>query len=368
MHLGRFQADCIDLAQERLARGELDRRDFLRALTLLGAAPAVVAGAAHADANEIVAVNFGGDAVMGWSKAWGEPFTKDTGIKVTVMGGEPVPGVLKAMVQSGKVTWDLTDGDMYYLPILSGRGIIQKYDYSKVDKSKVRPEFVSEYGCANHMYSYVCGYDTGKTGGRTPDGFRDFLDFKKFPGKRSLYKWLIGSLEAVLLADGVERDKLYPLDVKRAFALIRDHKDQFLLWGGGAISQQFFRDGEVTMGLIWCTRATTLDRETKGRLTWTWDQGIVSPGSSPVLVHNPAGPVVWDFVASMQIPERQVELLRLIGFGPANPAASALLTPELQRIDCAYEANYRRQIPLNTAWYAENYEKVQSDFLDLMAS
>ncbi len=368
MHAARFQADCIELAAERLARGEIDRRGFVRALALLGVAPALGLTSAHAQTKEIVLCNFGGDAVAAWSRAWGEPFTKDTGVKVTVVGGEPTPGALKAMVESGKITWDITDGDMYYLPILAKQGIIQKYDYSKVDRNKVRPEFVADYGCASYLYSYVNGYDTSKTGGRAPDGFKDFLNFKDFPGKRSLYKWLSGSLEAVLLADGVDPAKLYPLDVKRAFDLIRAHKDQFILWGGGAASQQVFRDGEVTMGLIWCTRASVLDRETKGKLSWTWDQGIIAPGVLPVLVKNPAGPIIWDFVASMQIPERQIELLKLLGNGPANPGADSLLTPELQKIDCAFEANYRRQIPINSDWYAANYDKVQDDFLDLMSS
>jgi len=369
MHAARYKADLALIAAERFSAGEIDRRTFLRALAALGAVGAVGTSEA-ADAatpSEIVLCNFGGDAVPAWGEAWGEPFTKDTGIKVTIIGGEPTPGAIKAMVESGKVTWDLADGDMYYLPILAKLGDIQKYDYTKVDRAKVRPEFVQEYGCANYLYSYVNGYDTSKTGGRVPNGFKDYLNFKDFPGKRAMYKWLAGSLEAVLLADGVAPEKLYPLDVKRAFALIRAHKDQFLLWGGGAASQQLFRDGEVTMGVLWCTRATVLDRESKGKLTWTWDQGIIAPGVPPVLKNNPAGPVVWDFIASMQKPERQIELLKLLGNGPANPAAGEMLTPDLQKIDCGYEPNFRRQIPINSDWYAENYDQVQNDFLDLMS-
>lgn len=365
----RFHADLIEMAAERLRAGEIDRRGFMRALALLGAGaalPGALAGGAEAAAAEIVMVNFGGDAVAAWSKAWGEPFTKDTGTKVTVIGGEPTPGAIKAMVESGKITWDVTDGDAYYLPILAQQNLIQPYDYTKVDKSKVRPEFVFPYGCASYLYSTVMGYDTAKTGGKVPNGFKDFLNFKDFPGKRAMYKWLLGSLEAVLLGDGVPPDQLYPIDVKRAFKLIKDHKDQFVLWGGGAASQQLFRDGEVSVGCIWSTRASVLDRQTSGKLTWTWDQGIVAPGVLPVLVKNPAGPAVFDLLASMQAPERQVELLRLLGNGPANPAAGSLLTPELQRIDCGFEPNYRRQIPVGTQWYAENYDTVQNDFLDLM--
>lgn len=369
MTASRFKADLIEMAAERFSRGEMDRRSFLTALAALGVAPvAFRASGALAAPSEIVVVNFGGDAVPAWEKAWGEPFTKDTGIKVTVIGGEPTPGAIKAMVESGTVTWDVTDGDAYYLPILGKDGLIQKYDYSKVDKSKVRPEFVYEYGCASYLYSTVCGYDTAKTGGKVPNGFKDFLNFKDFPGKRSLYKWMIGTLESVLIGSGVEPDKLYPLDTEKAFALIKEYKDEFVLWGGGAASQQLFRDGEITMGCIWSTRASVLDRDTGGKITWTWDNGVVAPGVLPVLTNNPAGPAVFDLLASMQDPARQIELLKLLGNGPANPAAGALLTPELKKIDCGYEENYARQIPVNTDWYAEHYDRIQNEFLDLMAS
>lgn len=368
MTSARFKADLALLAAERLERGEIDRRRFLAAVAALGLAPALLRSReVSAQTKEIVVVNFGGDAVPTWQQAWGDPFAAESGIKVSVIGGEPTPGAIKAQVESGSVTWDCTDGDAYYLPILAEQGLIQPYDYTKVDKAKVRPEFVFEHGCAAYMYSTVCGYDAQKTGGRVPNGYRDYLNFKDFPGKRSMYKWLIGALESVLIADGVEIDKLYPLDEARAFALIKEHKDEILLWGGGAASQQLFRDGEVVMGHIWNTRASVLDRETEGKLTWTWDHGIIAPGVLQVLVNNPAGPAVFDFIASTQAPERQIELLKLLGNGPANPAASAMLPPELRKIDCSYEPNYQRQIPINSEWYAQNYDRVQNEFLDLMA-
>lgn len=367
--LSRHAADSIELAAERVRRGEISRRSFMWAMAALGFAPiALNAKGAFAKASEIVVVNFGGDAVAAWGTAWGEPFTADTGIKVTIIGGEPTPGSIKAMVESGSVTWDCTDGDAYYLPILAKEKLIQPYDYSIVSKDKVRPEFVFEYGCATYLYSTVNGYNIEKTGGKVPNGYKDFLNFKEFPGKRALYKWLIGSLEAVLIGAGVEPDKLYPLDTEKAFAILKEHKDEFLLWGGGAASQQLFRDGEVTMGNVWSTRASVLDRDSGGKISWTWDNGIIAPGIMPVLVNNPAGHEVFNFIASTQDPKRQIKLLELLGNGPANPAAGALLTEPLRKIDCGYEPNYKRQIPVNSDWYAENYDRVQNEFLDLMAS
>lgn len=369
MTAARFKQDLGLLAAELFEAGKIDRREFLVAMGIGGAAAAVMGSSeVAAQTKEIVMVNFGGDAVAAWQKAWGDPFTADSGIKVAVTGGEPTVGAIKAQVESGKVVWDTADGDAFYIPILAKQNLIEPYDYTKVDKSKIRPEFIWEHGCASYLYSTCNGYNLDKTNNQVPNGYKEFLDFDKFPGKRALYKWLVGSLEAVLIGAGVEPSELYPLDVDKAFGLLTDHKDQFVMWGGGAASMQLFRDGEVVMGPIWSTRASVLDRETKGRMSWTWDHGIVAPGPQMVLKGNPAGGAVFDLLASMQKPERQIELLKLLGNGPANPAASAMLPPELQKIDPGYEPNYKRQIQINTDWYAENYDRVQGDFLDVMAS
>ncbi|MFX5656770.1 extracellular solute-binding protein, partial [Acinetobacter baumannii] len=69
---------------------------------------------------------------------------------------------------------------------------------------------------------------------------------------------MAGALEAALLADGVALDQLYPLDVDRALKKIAEIKDHLVLWDTGASSQQLFRDGEVTMGQLWHTRANLL--------------------------------------------------------------------------------------------------------------
>lgn len=369
MHSSRFLQDMALHAVERFEDGAIDRRSFLSALGALGLAPAVLASSqASAKTKEIVLVNFGGDAVRGWGEAWGKPFTAETGIDVAVLGGEPTPGAIKAMVESRKVIWDAVDVDAFSLDVLSKQNLIQKYDYTKVDRNKVRPEFVFDTGCASYVYSTVNGYNLDKTGGRVPNGYRDFLNFKDFPGKRGIYKWLVGTLEAVLIGSGVDPDQLYPLDVDKAFGLIQDHKDEFLLWGGGAASQQLFRDGEIVMGVIWSPRITLLDRETNGRISWSWDNGIAAPGILAVPAGNPAGPAVFDLIATLQNPDRQVALLRALGQCPANPAADAVVPPELQRMNCSYEPNYKRQIPINTAWYAEHYNRVQDDFLDLIAT
>ena len=59
------------------------------------------------------------------------------------------------------------------------------------------------------------------------------FDTKKFPGKRTFYKWSApGVIEIALLADGVPADKLYPLDLDRAFKKLDTIKSDIVWWGG----------------------------------------------------------------------------------------------------------------------------------------
>ena len=118
----------------------------------------------------------------------------------------------------------------------------------------------------------------------------DFFDVKKFPGKRSLYKWGAGMWEAALLADGVAPDKLYPLDLKRAHDKIAAFKDHVVsFWGGGAESQQVLLSGDASMALIWSTRASLLEQDSNGQIKFIWDQGLISPGAMAVIKNNPGG-------------------------------------------------------------------------------
>ena len=58
----------------------------------------------------------------------------------------------------------------------------------------------------------------GALASRARSRWADLFDTAKIPGKRTFYKWSApGVLEIALLADGVAPDKLYPLDLDRAF-------------------------------------------------------------------------------------------------------------------------------------------------------
>lgn len=368
MNRDGYLIDTLLVAMERARAGSLDRRQMLKLGAALGAA-GLLPGVATAQAKEIVFAMWGGDAEDGYRKAWGDPFTSKTGISVVMDGTGPSPGRVRAMVDAGNVTWDIIDGGVGTQASLGALGAVQEIDYSIFDREKVLPGMDYRWGATVFVYGSVLTYDSAAFDGEQPQSWADFWDVKRFPGKRVFYKYMAGALEAALLADGVPLDQLYPLDVDRALAKIEQIKDHIVLWDTGASSQQLFRDGEVTMGQLWHTRANLLGEESGGRFKYTFNQGMLQPGVMSVTKDNPAGTqVAMEFLASMQDPKSQFELFDLLGNGPANPEAVAMLSTEQNSRNPGSQENRQSMVLQNAEWYGENIVPVTKRFLDLLSS
>ena len=223
---------------------------------------------------------------------------------------------------------------------------------------------VQTCGVGIFVWSNVLAYNTEKLK-TAPQGWKDFWDVKKFPGKRTLYKWMNGMLEAALLADGVPADQLYPLDVARAMAKIDEIKPHVLsFWSSGAESQQLMVDGEVSVGAIWHTRAKLLAEDTDNRVRWSFDNGFINSSSWAVLQGNPAGTQpAMQFIQQALQPEGQLKLFELLGNGPSNSATEKLMSAEQLEANCASAENLKKQIALNAQWYADNYSKTLETYL-----
>lgn len=360
-----FGEDLLAIIEEKHRRGLIGRRAVLAgigAATLTGALPA------RAQAKEIAMVNWGGDNHRWLERVYMKPYEAATGTRFSADTAGPTVGRLRTKLQGGKVDWDVADAVPHTAYQLADLGLMDEIDYGVVDKSKVIPEFVYPHAVANGVFSNVLTFDASKFGGRKPAGWADLWNVKDFPGKRTLWRGFNGVLEIALMADGVPLDKIYPIDVDRAFAKIREIKPHTIFWNSGSESQQMFRDGEVALGSIWSTRASFVKEDTKGKVDFTFNQGVMVPGVWIVPKGNPAGKEVYRFIASTQDPKRQVEMLLGYGYGPANPAASALVPAELRWKDPLSPENLSRQLRIRSEWYKDNYDKVQPRFLELISS
>lgn len=349
----------------------MTRRNFTMAALMGTAAALTLRGTpAFAQPKQLVLANWGGDAVDAYGKAYGVPYEAETGIKFVQDGGGPTEGSVAAQAQSGRPSWDVMDMDPFSAEILGRQGYLEPIDYTIVDKSRVREGHALKYGVAAYMLSFLIVYDAKKYGDNPPKSMKDFFDVENFPGKRTMYKWGVSSWEAALLADGVPKDQLYPLDLDRAHAKIKELMPHIVgFWGNGSESQQLMLDGEASMGLLWNTRAALIDRDTGGDITFTHDEGLISGGVFAVMKGNPAGvKTAMEFIAFAQDPARQVVMFEMLNQAPANPEADALLPESLQKYNALAPENAAVQVQQDYGWYEENYTAALDEYLKLISA
>jgi len=367
-----FERDCLEILALKARRGAISRRRFTElAAMFLGASPlALRAGPALAQSGELVFVNWGGDAGVAYDAAYGAPFQAETGIVVKQDGSGPTEGAIAAQIESGKPTWDIVDADPFSAESLGKKGMMEPIDYAVVDRAKMREGFGWEYAASSYFFSYIIAYDATRFGDNPPTGMADFFDVEKFPGRRALYKWGVGMWEAALLADGVSPADLYPLDLERAHAKLAAFKDNVVsFWGGGAESQSVLLNGEASMALVWSTRARLIEQDSGGEITFIWDQGLLSPGAMAVVKGNPGGrDAAMQFIASAQDPAKQLVMFEMLGQGPANPAADAMLPPDDARFNPVDPANFAKQITLDMAWYEANYGAALDEYIKIISA
>ncbi len=341
----------------------LSRRSFLGAAgsaALLHAYPRE----ARAETKELTIATWGAREIKDLTAAFARPFTSASGIKVLFDGAGPSEGKIKAMVDQGQVDWDLCDVDGYVAARLANAGALSIIDYKKVDRAAVMAPFALEHAIAGYTYSFVLAYNTAAFPTRPPLSWSDFFDRRNFPGRRAVWRWMIGGFEAAAMASGATRDKLYPIDIESAVAKLATLGDDLVVWESGDHVHQMLLDGAITMACMWHSRAAQLGAESNGAVAWTFEGGLLCPGMWVVPKKNPGGNTAFDLLAAMQQPGRQIELTRLRGLGPSNPEATAAMPDSLRPIDPTQRQNLALQAIVSSAWWAENYDKARLKFQD----
>lgn len=361
-----YAEDCFQILKERHAAGRISRRDLLAGAAALGVV-SMSAPRAFAQSGEIVIANWGGDAVQYFGDAFGPAISDQLGMSVSVDGGGPSMGRIRTMVEANNAIWDICDSGVGDSVELGNLGMLEPIDYDIVNRSRMIDEFAYEHGCVNYVFGVVLAYDSEFYGDNPPTKISDFWDTENFPGRRLLRRQALAMLEFALIAEGVPFDEIYPIDIDRALAKLQPLAGDALFWGNGTESQQLLRDGECQMGLIWHTRANLLHNETGGRITWTFNEGVLFPGIWVVPKNPPAGAEnAMRAIAAMQDPEAQIRLLRLMGNGPANPEATGLIPEELRRVDPGLHAD--QMLRSDGLWWGENVVEAEERYLTMIGS
>ncbi|QPB24325.1 ABC transporter substrate-binding protein [Rhizobium sp. 007] len=333
----------------------------LTAALLLGAL-SVPAQADEVPANlkgsgELVITSGGGTWEAAQKKAFFDPFTRDTGIKVVLVPEDHAK--LLASVKLGQPEADLTSVPGGALAGFVEKDAVEKIDYSLFAKdtlAEMPEQMKNENGVGALLYSVGVAYNTTKfPKGQEPKNWVDFYDVKKFPGARSLPKCekLVdgGLLEGALMGDGVPADKVYPIDMDRAFAKVAELKPHVgRWWVAGADAPQSLISGEVDMADAYNGRIFGAKKE-GAPLEFSWDQSLLQYDFWVVMKGSPNKENAEKFLAYVSRPEPQAAFSEAISYGPVNEKAFSLVSKELLDILPGSPSIAMKQVYQDYKWW-----------------
>ncbi|MBL8709377.1 MAG: ABC transporter substrate-binding protein [Rhodospirillaceae bacterium] len=325
-------------------------------------AAGVFASVAYA-ADGITVVSWGGAYQESQRKTIFEPYAAKTGVAVKEEEYTGEVAKIRAMVESGTVSWDVISVDTPTALQGCDEGVLEVLDYSRiVDKAKILPGAALECAIGSDVYATVFAYNTTKFA-EGPTTIADFFDLEKFPGKRGMQKNPMNNLEWALIADGVEKDKVYevlgtPEGVDRAFAKLDTIKSQVVWWEAGAQPPQLLADGEVVMSTAWNGRIANAIKE-GAPLKIVWDAQAPDLDMWAIAKGTPNLDQAYDFLAYASTPEVQKDLAPMIPYGPTHIDAVALVEPELAKTLPTHPDNLALAYPFSAEFWGDNMEELR---------
>jgi putative spermidine/putrescine transport system substrate-binding protein len=263
-------------------------------------------------------VSFGGVYQEAQRKAWLEPYTELTGVQFTEDENSS-NATIKAQVEAGQVTWDVVDvGNDFGLD--AHKDLLEPLDFSLIPRDELNADLgISDYRIPDITYGVVLAYNTEATAGKVPEGWADYFDTAKIPGKRGAWDYSEGGMfEFALMADGVAPADLYPLDLPRATAKLDTIKDDIVFWGSGAESQELIGSGEVAMTMIWNGRGWSAKNIDNKPVEIQWNQQIVTADYLVVPKGSPNKDAAMKFIAYTACAANNAGPSEFIPYGPTN--------------------------------------------------
>jgi putative spermidine/putrescine transport system substrate-binding protein len=271
---------------------------------------------------------------------------------------------VRLQVKGNAVKWDLVELGSDECSRGTKEGLFEKLDYNLIKSDGIPPALVHDDWIGITYYSVVLIYRTDKYGDNGPKNWADFWNVEKFPGKRALGNFATETLTVAALADGVPVDKVYPLDVDRAFKSLERIKPSIAVWWtSGGQAMQLVKDGEVDMASIWNGRASIL-AGSGAPVHFSYDQGAFQADCMVIPKGAAHKDLAMKALAMFLQPDIQANLPLHIANGPVNVKAfdtGKIPADKIPGIVSAPE-NVKKQVLIDPAYWADHMVEVQERF------
>ncbi|MEU0069995.1 ABC transporter substrate-binding protein [Streptomyces sp. NPDC006332] len=354
----------------------IDRRLFLRgiggatagiaAATTLsacgtGTSRSVAGGGGGKSSKTLVVRDSGGTYGDANQKAVYDAFTKETGIRIEVVNIQYAQ--MLAQIQQGRPQFDVIDDSMSDFLRFKKADATEELDYDRLKNATnagIAKTLVTPNAIGKNYWASVMAFRTDAWGGKKPSSWADFWDTKAFPGSRSLQGLDADrpELEFALLADGVPLDKLYPLDVDRAFKSLDTIKGSVKkFWDTGALPGVLLGRKEVVASSVWHGRLDALIKQ-GSPLAYQWNGARRQSNAYGIPKGTANLDAAYQFIDFALRPDVQAAYAELYPMAPSVPAAYKKLSPSVAANLGSSPEHLRTGFDLDVAWWAENDDMV----------
>jgi putative spermidine/putrescine transport system substrate-binding protein len=296
------------------------------------------------------------------SEAFYKPFGQATGIEVVGIAAAHDPiAQCKAMVETKSYVWDAINLGLAVQKLLGEQGYLEEVDLTGPDLSELPAEAKTKWWVGVDAYSTVFGYQSDKFP-TPPQSWAEVWDMTKFPGSRSFRKYPVETFEIALLADGVSPNKLYPLDIDRAFKKLDQIKSAVSVWWtSGAQASQMLKTAEVDLCATWNGRVQAAIDD-GGKIKIGWNQGLYTYEGFAIAKGNPKADLARKFVKFCANAKQQAIFAHNIAYGPTNPGAYKSIEPERAAILPTSPEHISKLVQIDVDYWAKNQEKAIEQF------
>lgn len=306
----------------------------------------------------------GGVFTDGFRVGFYDPFEKEFGVKINpiVTAPDPVPQ-FKLSVDTKSYVSDIVMLVPGHVDRLQRAGKYLEDLNLKIDdpENYIEGAITPKFGGVA-IYSLILAYRKDTMGDAPPSSWADFWNVDKFQGRRGLWRSPIGALEVALLADGVALDKLYPLDVDRAFKSldkIRNHIDVW--WTSGAQAAQLAQSGELDLMNCWSTRAqTAIDAQAPVGISW--NQSFYNVDGWTIPAGSPKVELSRKFIQYCMNAERQAKFTGLLSAGPTNTKAYDYISAERAELLPTKPDRLKGMVQLNATFWGDHQDALTERF------
>lgn len=319
--------------------------------------------------------NSGPVNVSTWGGVWtdaekeflGDPFTKDTGIKVNyqVSGNSPMaPALLQG--QSGNVDLDVIFAEN--AEVLRAKNLLATFpdDLMAALEEHARPDAYSD-DLVNMGTTATIIACNPEVMAKCPTNPEEFWDTENFPGPRAILNMSYAAMAFALQADGVPQDEVFPMDIDRAIAKLEEIKPSVKVWpSSGSEQQQVLIDNEVGAALMWNGRAFVVKRDNIPDLEMYWAGSVRSDADGLVVMADaPHKEAAFDYIQwIVEHSENQAKWTEALTYPTPSKELFDLVPAEIAE---ALPGSHEENMPLDEKWINDNTPQLQKAWQAFLA-